>query len=161
MQSDTRKNFLTLRDVRQWRELWSLLEIFHRGGGEIHPAPGPPCGLDWRSCWLSFLEGTRDDLTDTNCLVLDNNSSPLPFSGEAEVTSDQETSQAVVGKALRSISLLWKEILIAWSFIHIMVLLFLPRKDPCLRLAAQKSILADAQTISLLCLWSHQLRVSC
>lgn len=35
-------------------------------------------------------------------------------------------SQIVIGKAPRSISPPWKEALIAWSFIHSTVLLFLP-----------------------------------
>lgn len=48
-------------------------------------------------------------------------------------------SQAVVGKALGSISLLWKEILIAWSFIHITVLLFLTQVEPTFETRSTKA----------------------
>ena len=65
-------------------------------------------------------------------------------------------SQTVVGKAARSISLLWKEALIAWSFSHGLVLLFLPQAGPCLRLTAQNAILTKAQTVPFALLAAHQ-----
>lgn len=68
------------------------------------PSPGLPYSLDWRSCWLSCLEGNGGDHTDIN--YLDDNSSPLPFSGEVEVISDQDSLKEVVRKAPGSVSLL-------------------------------------------------------
>lgn len=161
-QSDIRRNFLTSRDVRQWRRLWSLLGIFHRGEGETCAAPCPPCGLDWRSCWLSRLEGNWGDLTDFNCLALDDNSPPLLFPVEAEVTSDQDGPE----------SSCWKS---TWKHLHALErsfdsLVLCPWHGPSYPAPGSIHIWDSKHERPLwqkprpahgLCLWSNQAAASC